>query len=43
MNGEGLPGICPDCGAVLRIIIENGAVVCVCRKCGYRYARELGG
>ena len=27
MNGEGLPGICPDCGAILRIIIENGAVV----------------
>lgn len=43
MNGEGLPGICPDCGAILRIIIENGAVVCSMRKGGYRYAAGTGG
>lgn len=38
-GGSGLPGICPACGKILKIRMEDGKVVCVCpdKKCGYIY------
>lgn len=38
-GGNGLPGICPACGRILKIRVKDGKAVCVCpgRDCGYTY------
>ena len=42
MNVCGLPGICPACGKILKIRMEDGKVVCICpdKKCGYIYESD---
>ena len=39
MDDKKLPGICPKCGKILKIRVQNGKAVCICPnpKCGYTY------
>lgn len=39
MSDGGLPGVCPSCGKILKILIKGGKAVCVCpaKGCGFTY------
>lgn len=40
MSENGLPGICPVCGKILKIQIKGGKAVCVCPAKDYGFTYE---